>query len=266
MTAARAQAVVAAGLARPELIAQWRRDPSMLRGYGLDPDTVDLDMLWKFAGLTLKIRHNPLHADFPLTFRLLKVAGLEIALFAAYATHRAGAPAPLAAALPAKAQALIDFIATWRDGENGTHALLWDAVRHEHALMRLREAETMDTFAHRAPRPVAVSIPSVRGALILEEMCSDPGSLAALLAERAPDLTRAKLGTRHAAYWRAGAAPDVEMLELDALTFYLLTLIDGATSAEMLCRRVGGTARHLSAVLRALRELGRRGIVTFRQA
>jgi hypothetical protein len=263
MTAARAQAVVATGLARPDLIARWRRDPSVLRGYGLDPDTVDLDALWKFAGLALKIRHNPLHADFPLTFRLLKVAGLEIALFAAYATHRAGAPA-LPADVPAKAQALVDFIAAWRDGEDREHALLWDTVRHENALLRLREAQVADIAADKAPRPVAQSIPRVRGALALEEMRSDPAVLAALLGERTPDLARAKLDTRYAAYWRMGAAGDIEMLELDAFVFYLLTLIDGETSAAMLCRKVGATTRDLPVVLRGLRALGRRGIVTFR--
>ena len=78
MNARRVHAVLAAGVQNPALIEAWRRDPELLRGLGLDPAKVDLDALWKFAGLTLKVRHNGIREDLPLTFRLLHVTELAV--------------------------------------------------------------------------------------------------------------------------------------------------------------------------------------------
>jgi ABC-type spermidine/putrescine transport system permease subunit II len=49
---------------------------------------LDLAALGKFAGLSVKVRHNPLRPMMPLTFRLMSVAAIEIEIFAAYAAFR----------------------------------------------------------------------------------------------------------------------------------------------------------------------------------
>ena len=74
MIASRVHAIVAAGLENPELLARWKREPESLRAYGVDPAAFDLDAIWKFAGLTAKVKHNGLRFDLPLTFRRIREA------------------------------------------------------------------------------------------------------------------------------------------------------------------------------------------------
>jgi hypothetical protein len=100
---------MAAGLADPALLAAWRRDPTLLRRHGVEPNELDLDALWGFAGLAMKVRHNPLRTGLPFTFRLLEVAGLELQVFASYATFRA-ARGTLGKSLQAKIEGLIEFL------------------------------------------------------------------------------------------------------------------------------------------------------------
>ena len=47
----------------------------------------DLDSIWKFAGLVVKVKHNQLWSTFPLTLALLKWFELEIVVFAEYAAQ-----------------------------------------------------------------------------------------------------------------------------------------------------------------------------------
>jgi hypothetical protein len=82
MDASRIHSVIAAGLSDPALLAHWRQTPELLRRVGVDPAQLDLDALWKFAGLAEKIRCNPCRGDVPLTFRMLNKTGLEIEVFA----------------------------------------------------------------------------------------------------------------------------------------------------------------------------------------
>jgi len=68
MTASRVHAVIAAGLENPQLLERWQREPDLLRKCGVDPDKLDLNALWKFAGLTAKVRHaGQLRPRLPLT-------------------------------------------------------------------------------------------------------------------------------------------------------------------------------------------------------
>ena len=61
-TTARLHALVSAGIENPALIARWRADPELLRGHGIEPSMVDLESLWRFAGLTVKVRHHALRS------------------------------------------------------------------------------------------------------------------------------------------------------------------------------------------------------------
>src|SRR5258708_23978482 len=87
MNARNVQAVLAAGVQHPNLLSQWQTDPAFLRSKGIDPATIDLTALRKFAGLSIKVKHNGLRFDLPLTFRLMGLAGLDIGVFSAYATY-----------------------------------------------------------------------------------------------------------------------------------------------------------------------------------
>jgi hypothetical protein len=268
MTASRVHSVIAAGLENPQLLARWQQEPDLLRDCGVDPDRLDLDALWKFAGLSAKVRHNGLRADFPLTFRLLNVAGLEIEVFANYASFRASAGARYADTTEARAQDLLNFLEHWLDFERPEHVLLWDLMRYELARARLSRlaapvpalpvAEFLD---QRAPH--AASVPRICGDVILHEMRCDPRAVGATLQEKSPRLEEVSLGTFHFCYWRSGAAAEISILQLDELGFYLLSLVDGKQTAADLSRLMGGSSRPARGFLKALGELASVGVLEF---
>jgi hypothetical protein len=267
MNARRVHAVIAAGLENPELLALWQREPDLLRGSGVDPDTLDLNALWKFAGLTAKVRHNGLRADLPLTFRLLNVAGLEIEVFASYASFRAAEGGGYADTTDARTQDLLTFLEHWLDFDRREHVLLWDLIRHELALTRLSR-EAANPLAQGADKrvlvtPRATSVPRVCGDVILHVMRSDPRVVGAALREKSPRLDEAPPGTFHFCYWRKRGAAEINIIHLDELGFYLLSLADGKHSAADLSRLTGGSGRPARGFLRALGELAVFGILAF---
>src|SRR5262245_24253556 len=124
MKDAQVQSVVAAGVAEPALLARWLHEPELLREYDIDPASLDLHPLWKFTGLITKVRNSCLRADFPLTFRLLSVTGIEIELFAHYSLYQSSIPAWSASSTPMKAQHLLNFIEKSLEPTQWPHALL----------------------------------------------------------------------------------------------------------------------------------------------
>jgi hypothetical protein len=301
MNARQVHAVLAAGIENPALIARWRDQPELLRGHGVEPATVDLDGLWKFAGLTVKVRHNALREDMPLTFRLMSVAGIEIDVFAAYAGERAARGARFAATTEGRTLDLIAFLDGWLDREDPVHALLWDVIRHERALAQLarspyfirppRISDSADPSlrysgasglarcsglrsvsakavvapagaAGRRATATARTVPRVCGEIVLHEMTCNPRAVAAALHASAPRLGEIPRGPVHVCYWRAGAAPEIAILELDALGFYTLSLADGRRTAAALHRALGGIGRPSAGFLRVLGELAALGVIS----
>lgn len=275
MKAERVHAVIAAGLENPRLLARWQQDPDSLRGCGVEPREFDLEALRKFAGLTAKVRHNGLRADLPLTFRLMNVAGLEIEVFAAYASSRASQGGRYADTTAARAQDLLNFLEHWLDFERHEHALLWDLLRHELALAQLgrlnapadrldepaRDSTAAAPAVRRARR--APSVPRVCGHVVLHEMRCDPRRVGAMLWEKSPRLCEVELGTFHFCYWRAGGADEIHILQLDELGFYLLTLADGVRTTAEIGRMLGGGGRPAKWLLNALGQFAAIGVLTF---
>ena len=267
MIGSRVHAVIAAGLENPQLLTLWRREPDQLRKCGVDPVEFDLDALWKFAGLTAKVRHNGLRPDLPQTFRLLNVAGLEIEVFASYASSRAAAGAPYANTSEARAQDLCSFLEHWLDFDKHEHALLWDMLRHELALMQLSKrtamvpvSSSLRSTAKNKSR--ATSVPRGCGEIILHEMRSDPRVVEARLQEKSPRLGQVSLGTFHFCYWRRNATAELHILQLNELGFYLLMFADGQRTAADLSRLLGGRGKPASGFLQALDELVAVGVIT----
>jgi hypothetical protein len=253
MSASQVHAVIAAGLKEPGLLARWKREPDLLWQCGVDPDAIDLEALLKFAGLTTKVRHNGLRGDIPLTFRLLNIAALEIEVFRAYAIFHAGKS--FGATVQERIDDLLRFLEQWLDFDKREHALLWDLIRHEVALARLRKLDVFaDAGAVIQHRVRASSVPRVRGEIILHEMKSDPRVVETLLSEKKPKLDQAPAGDFYFCYWRPNA-DDLYVLELDALGFYLLSAIDGKRSAAELSSLPGGTRKVRSGLLNSLAEL-----------
>ena len=272
MKAALVHAVLAGGVHAPQRLAQWAADPQALQALGVDPASLDLQALRGFAGLALKVRHNGLRDAFASSFRLLNVAGLEIEIFANYAAARAAAGTALAGSNEARAQELIDFIADWHDPGNTTHALLWDVVRHEQALLQLaRSADAADAAeaAASAPEPsyrrvpTPGAVPQVRGALRLHEMRHDPRVVVQALRQRVPDLGAIAARPCLLGYWRPEGVSSVHVVELDAFGFAALQAADGWRSVAELSAALGLGRRAPARVLRLLAQLQDAGLVMF---
>jgi hypothetical protein len=268
MIASRVHAVIAAGLENPQLLTLWRREPNQLLSYGVELAELDLNALWKFAGLTAKVRHNGLRTDLPLTFRLLNVAGLEIEVFASYASFAAAEGRRYADSPEERAQDLLSFLGHWLDFDKREHALLWDLIRYELALTRLSRTaapisnlRSGEPLAQRQPR--AQSLPRVCGEIILREMSCDPRLVGAKLQEKSPRLEEVSIGTFHFCYWRRDAIAEIHILQIDELAFYLLSFADGKRSAANLSRLLGGSRRPSKGFLKALAGLAAVGIIAF---
>jgi hypothetical protein len=270
MNGSRVHAVIAAGLDNPQLLARWLQQPELLRDCGVDPDKFDLAALWKFAGLTAKVRHNGLRADLPLTFRLLNVAGLEIEVFASYASYVASEGGRFAENTEGREQGLLTFLEHWLDLRNRDHVLLWDVIRHELALTRLSRMPPAQNVIPNDQSPLrripgAESVPRVRGPALLHEMRCDPRIVAAVLQEKSPRLEDVPFGAFHFCYWRRDAASEIHILGLDELGFYLIKLADGRRSIAHLSRLMGGNSKPARGFLKAVGELAAVGIFEFEQ-
>lgn len=265
MSLARVHAVMAAGVDRPQLLERWMADATQLRGLGVEPDGFDLQALAKFAGLGVKVRHNPLRPMFPLGFRLMSVAAIEIDLFAAYALQRSREGRAFAADMAQRARDLVDFIGGWHDPSVRAHALLWDAMRYELAVAQLRapQPEAIAASDARAPRA-----PCIRGVVALHELQSDPRVLAEVLHASAPRLEDVPLQPQTFCFWRAPGkddGSDTAVIAVDALGQHLLSRIDGRRSAAALARELGGGRDATRAVAIGLDSLAAIGIVDMPQ-
>ncbi|HEX8111053.1 MAG TPA: hypothetical protein VF516_25160 [Kofleriaceae bacterium] len=270
MRAQRIHTVVAAGVDNPALIVRWRAEPELLRGHGVEPSQVDLDALWRFAGLTVKVRHNALREELPASFRLMNLAGLEIELFASYASERAAQGARLAPTTEGRTLDLLGFLEGWLDRDNTAHALLWDLIRHERALGWLARTapavgSSPDLRRGEPPTPPAADVvPRIRGKIVLHEMTSDPQAVARALEDRMPDLAAIPRTQSRVCYWRT-AGPEVSILQLDELAFGTLGLVDGKRTAAEVYRALGGGRRPPPSFLRILGELQTIGIIALRR-
>jgi len=260
---ARVHAVMAAGVDRPQLLERWMADAAQLRALGVEPDGFDLHALAKFAGLGVKVRHNPLRPMFPLGFRLMSVAAIEIDLFSAYALHRSREGRGFAADMAARARDLVAFIGEWHDPSQRAHLLLWDAMRYELAVAQLRAPQSATTAQTNIRTSRA---PCLRGEVELHELQSDPRTLADALHVSAPRLEDVPLQPQTFCFWRApadedSAAGDTAVIAIDALGQHLLSRIDGKRSAAALARELGGGRDAERAVAIGLDSLADIGIV-----
>ena len=268
MSLARVHAVMAAGVDQPQLLEQWMADAAQLRALGVAPEGFDLPALAKFAGLGVKVRHNPLRPMFPLGFRLMSVAAIEIDLFSAYALQRSREGRAFAVDMAQRARDLVAFVGGWHDPSVRAHALLWDALRYELAVAQLREPQPA-TIA----MPVASRAPRIHGGIALHELQSDPRVLAEVLHANAPDLDDVPLQPQAFCFWHppessendADNIGDTSVIAVDALGQHLLSRIDGQRSAVALARELGGGRDAERAVAIGLDSLAAIGIVALPQ-
>jgi hypothetical protein len=264
MTARQVHAVIAAGMEDPSLLARWLDEPERLRRQGVDPAAFDLAALRKFAGMTVKVRHNGLRHDLPLTFRLLNVTGQEIEVFSAYAAQRAADGAGYAPTTEERTRDFMAFLEVWLDRRRTEHVILWDLIRHEHAIAQVRRASSPPSNT-KSVAASAAAVPHVCGAIVLHEMKCDPRAVAAALHESRPPLGAIDFETRYVCYWNPGGDAGVRIIDLDAFGFCALSLVDGVRSVADLSEAMGGKRRPSRAFLQLLGQLGQAGVIRFEQ-
>lgn len=270
MNARQVHAVLAAGVENPALISGWRAEPDRLVRLGIDPQCLDLDALWKFSGLTIKVRHNGVRQQLPCTFRLMAAGGLELALFADYAAFRSASEPRYATTTTQRTHDLVQFIASWIDPSVPLHALLGDIARHEHALVCLNTPSPANVPSEGAGESVRVgasrasAVAELRGRFALHHMHCDPFVLAGALRQSVPRLSDIRIQPHYYCYWRGGDEPDVSVLELDEFGYYLLSLVDGRRSVADLSRALGGRRRPTRRFTQALGRLEDLGLLGFR--
>ena len=262
MTARQVHAVIAAGVEDPSLLARWLDEPERLRRQGVDPAAFDLIALRKFAGMTVKVRHNGLRHDLPLTFRLLNVTGQEIEV--GLRRLRAADGAGDAPTTEGRTRDFMNFLEAWLDRGRPEHVMLWDLIRHEHALAQVRRASPAQSSA-KSVATSAAAVPHVCGAIVLYEMKCDPRAVAAALHESRPPFGDIAFETRYVCYWNAGG-DGIRVIDLDAFGYCALSLVDGARSVADLSEAMGGKRRPSRAFLRLLGQLGQAGVIRYNES
>lgn len=232
------QNIMAAGLADPQLILNWQKNPESLRSLGLEPGELDLEALWKFVGLNIKVRYNPVRAILPLTFRLMSAAAMEIEVFSAYALDAVALRKAGKNSTEDKTESLFAFLEEWLDENKIHHVALWDIMRHEKAILDLRrQASQLGTLPERTD--LSAETPVVRGLLKLHQMTYSPQDISDILKRHPADFGALTAKDPCIAYWWDGQSPSVEVLALPLAGFYVLSLVDGKTSTAQIGVQLG---------------------------
>lgn len=255
LTAPRIQAIIAAGVADPSLLASWQSDPRLLQALGLAPDALDLSALRRFVGLTTKVRHNDLRRSLPLTFRLMDQLELSIEIFADYAARAVALKQQGKTSRRDKLESLLSFLAGWVQ-RNHAGDLVWDMIRHERWLGRLAgPAQQVLQDGNRRPGGLT-RCPG----LVQEDMTCRPPDLALLIRAGGRDFTSLPRGEFHFVYWRGGETGELHIAELDDLSDVILRLADGTRCAGDIAgdcaSAAGGEVETIASCIRELIQLG----------
>jgi hypothetical protein len=270
MSAREVYSILAAGLNHPDKILQWQDHSDFLQERGVSPDSLDLEALWKFAGVAAKVRHNGLRQSFPLSFRLMRAGGLDVELFSSYATACSASGHKYANSTLQRARDLVAFLSEWREPDCTEHSLLWDIMRHELALLELKEragvaiaspGRKAGTGASPGQRLSKQSILRAHETLILLEMAHSPKDIEAMLSRGDLETANVSSCLCYFGYWRSPQNNRIQVLELDAFSFYALSYSDGTVTLSELSKKLGGEAKLTHAFQDAIRQLTVIGIL-----
>jgi hypothetical protein len=267
---------MAAGLAQPALIERWLDNPEDLRialaAEVSDTQVVDVELfltrLRQLAGLITKVRHNPVRAALPLTFRALDASGLESDLFAAYAARFTASVRDGERTRATRQAAFVEFALEWLDAANPLHSLVRDVICHELTVATLlgKDDETRVSPPGVTAELAPATTPELRGDQVIVEMSSLPDEVSGRLALEARDLSEITRGQFTFVYWRPPEERSVRVIEIDPFATFLLDTINGEVSVRGITDGLigQGVAVTVDVVLSALARLAERGLVQCR--
>jgi len=253
--AALTHSVLAAALVDADRLAAWQADPGRLDEYGIEPSALDLDGLADFAGLAERVRHNPCRRDLQLTFRLLWLAKLEVALFREYTPvslqrRRAGLNTTAD-----RIAGLAGFVAGWADGDP-VREVIRETLEHEQTVAQLRHADVPVPPPDAGPaRPDGPAVPLPNGQLVVRSASCSPQQVAEVLQVNQPDLGSIERGSWTLIY-RRGFDGSLTVSETDRGLGALVRVVTGDADVATLADRLRVPQDLLSAMLDRLTGLG----------
>lgn len=228
--APRVHAALAAAMANPALLEDWRNDPAALQDIGIDKGQTNLAQIRNFIGLVTKVRHNDLRTNLPLTFKLLDRAGLSISFFADYADkavvlRAAGRPTPAA-----KNEALRTALGAWLDLADPVHSLIWDMLRHEQSILSLRQDGQPASPGFPPARLGSGTILHHNGLVFHHEMTCHPSDVEAIMRRREARFEDIPRQRALYAYFADRQSGRIRISDVDEITSVMLDLADGTRS------------------------------------
>ena len=233
--AALVHSVMAAGLARPQRLQDWIAEPRTMDRYGLEPSSMDLATLADFAGLSEKVRHNQCRQHLELTFRLIRLAGVEVELFREYAPRSRERRRQGLTSVRDRLDGLAQFVEEWATADGSIRGLVRDVLWHEYVIAVLRDT---DVSPDAALRP---GVPAHHGRIVVRRATCSPLQVAAVLRAREPDLGAIERGDWTFVYHKPPSGP-VRIMDVEPAVADLLLAVDGRSSVGELAGRLFGGA------------------------
>jgi hypothetical protein len=263
--------VVATALTRPGVLNDREGDLAGRLQAGSKAIGLDLASVNDFAGLAEKVRHNQIRYELELTFRLLRLFELEIALFRDYlptslARRQRGLTKPADRVI-----GLAEFAPEWA-GDDEHRCVVRDVLIHECILAAFRgDIERLGGDMGNAPdsedgcgHAIAAtpnSVPAFRGSVVVRSMICDPDQVADVLRDREPDLTLIRRESRTAVYQRSSSL-GVRVLSTDMGVGELITAVDGRADVRAIAQRLMVPDPQLPMLTRAYTQLRDLRVIT----
>lgn len=255
--------LIASGLSDPQRLQEWSARPDLVERYGVDPSTLDLATLADFAGLSEKVRHNQCREHLPLTFRLIRLAGVEVELFRCYAPRSRQRHGQGLTSVTDRLDGLAEFVEEWAAGGESLRILIRDVLWHEHVISVFRRVEIAPDAGPKLLATGGGTIPLLDGRIVVRQATCDPLQVAQVLSAREPDLSAIERAPWTFVYHRAPAG-SVRILAVDRGVAELLLVVDGRSSVEAIADRLLGDIALVPALRSTLEELADLGLLTWR--
>jgi len=256
-SAALVHSLMAAALSDPQRLQDWAARPELVERYGVDASTLDVSTLADFAGMAEKIRHNQCREHLPLTFRLIRLTGVEVELFRTYAPRSSQRRRQGLTSVSDRLAGLAEFVDEWADEGEPLRTLVRDVLWHEYLISVLRAPESASDAGTRPTADADGALPVPAGQIVVRQATCDPLQVARVLRAKEPDL--ACITRRPSTFVYHGAQGRVRILEVEPGVAELLLVVDGRSSVEAIADRLFGDETlvpHLRSTLEQLADLG----------
>ncbi|HEU5269366.1 MAG TPA: hypothetical protein VFU36_05520 [Jatrophihabitans sp.] len=209
-------------------------------GSGRPPDELDLAKVRLFAGFISKVQHNDLWLDLPYTRALLKLAEIEIGVFAEYRERhlRLLRTGPTRAG---RVRSFLDFLdELLATGDLPAASVISTMAAHERALWELRLALTAAPDESNGPGAERCITP--RDVFRVAGLAHDPGRIVEAIQGGGAAWAAAPPRPHFVCYWADRSQQRLTTTEVDEVTAAVLREIGAGTTCGALLGRLSASA------------------------